>query len=185
MIFVKNNPRLGYFNGTTGKVIDFDNKGYPTVELNNGKIVYGLQEDDFYREDEQGNRLATIKQIPLKLAWAITIHKSQGMTLDKSTVVLTNAFTAGQGYVALSRVRSINDISLIGLDNKIALAVSQEALNIENELQEKSKQSLEYLTIAKSSIISNPILIVATPPTIDKIKVVNRITYWISNKLRL
>jgi hypothetical protein len=185
VIFVKNNLRLGYSNGTTGKVIDFDNKGYPTVELNNGKIVYGLQEDDFYREDEQGNRLATIKQIPLKLAWAITIHKSQGMTLDKSTVVLTNAFTAGQGYVALSRVRSINDISLIGLDNKIALAVSQEALNIENELQEKSKQSLAYLTIEKSSISSNPVVIVATPPTIDRIKVVNRITYWISNKLRL
>nr|WP_315218768.1 AAA family ATPase [uncultured Flavobacterium sp.] len=185
VIFVKNNLRLGYFNGTTGKVVDFDNNGYPTIELNNGKTLYGIQEDDFYREDEQGNRLATIKQIPLKLAWAITIHKSQGMTLDKATVVLTKAFTAGQGYVALSRVREINDISLIGLENKIALTVSQEALNIENDLQEKSKQSLECLAIEKTGISSNPDIKVETPPTIDRIKIVNLITKWVINKLRL
>ena len=186
VIFVKNNVRLGYSNGTTGKVIDFDNNGYPVIELNNGKILNGVQQDDFYREDEHGNRLATIKQIPLKLAWAITIHKSQGMTLDKATVVLTKAFTSGQGYVALSRVRSINDISLIGLDNEIALKVSQEALNIENELQEKSKQSLECLPITeKSGISCNSEKIVEPPPNIERIKIVNLITNWITNKLRL
>jgi ATP-dependent exoDNAse (exonuclease V) alpha subunit len=182
-MFVKNNLRLGYSNGTSGKVISFDNNGYPNIELNNGKILNGIEKDDFYREDEYGNRLATIKQIPLKLAWAITIHKSQGMTLDKVTIDLTNAFTSGQGYVALSRVRSINDISLIGL-NKIALTVSQEALNIENELQEKSKQALKCLTIEKPDISSNPDIIVEPPPIIDRIKIVNLITYWIANKLR-
>lgn len=185
VIFVKNNLWLGYSNGTTGKVIDFDNNDYPIIKLNNGKILKSIQPDDFYREDEFGNRLATIKQIPLKLAWAITIHKSQGMTLDKATVVLTKAFTAGQGYVALSRVREINDISLIGLDNKIALTVSQEALNIENELQEKSKQSLECLAIEKTDISSNPDIIAETPPNINRIKIVNLITNWIINKLRL
>lgn len=154
VIFVKNNLRLGYSNGTTGKIIDFDNNDYPTIELNNGKILNSVQPDDFYREDEQGNRLATIKQIPLKLAWAITIHKSQGMTLDNATVVLTKAFTAGQGYVALSRVRGINDLSLIGLDNRIALTVSPEALSIENELQEKSKQSQKLLPFEKTGITS-------------------------------
>ena len=107
------------------------------------------------------------------------------MTLDMATVVLTKAFTSGQGYVALSRVRSINDISLIGLDNKIALKVSQEALNIENELQEKSKQSLECLPIEKSDISSNPDIIVEQPPKKDRIKILNLITNWITNKLRL
>lgn len=229
VIFVKNNLWLGYSNGTTGRVIDFDNNGYPIIELNNGKILNAIKEDDFYREDEKGNRLATIKQIPLKLAWAITIHKSQGMTLDKSTVVLAKAFTSGQGYVALSRVKTINDISLIGLDNKIALTVSPEALKIENELQEKSKQSLECLPIKKSgikkkpvgldskialnvshealkieneleekskqsiecilieksSINNNPEIIVKPSPNIVRIKIANRITNWITNKLRL
>ncbi len=228
VIFIKNNLWLGYSNGTTGKVIDFDNNGYPIIKLNNGKILKSIQPDDFYREDEFGNRLATIKQIPLKLAWAITIHKSQGMTLDKATVVLSKAFTSGQGYVALSRVRGINDVSLIGLDNKIALTVSQEALNIENELQEKSKQSLkclpvkktviksipdiiaeppvESLTIEKSITISTPEIIVEPPECLlvektvtksipdiieeplhkkDRIKIVNLITKWITNKLRL
>jgi hypothetical protein len=151
VMFVKNNLRLGYSNGTTGKVISFDNNGYPNIELNDGKILKGIKQDDFYREDECANRLATIKQIPLKLAWAITIHKSQGMTLDNATIDLANTFIPGQGYVALSRVRSINDISLIGL-NKIALTVSQEALNIEDELQGKSRQALECLTIEKPDI---------------------------------
>lgn len=184
VIFVKNNLRLGYFNGTTGKIINFDNNDNPIIELNNGKILNGIQPDEFFREDEHGNRLATIKQIPLKLAWAITIHKSQGMTLDKATVDLTRAFTSGQGYVALSRVRSINDISIIGLDNKIALTVSQEALNIENELQEKSKQSHECLPIEKSGIISNPDIIEERDTNIYKIKIVNRIAFWITNNLR-
>ncbi|MDP3010076.1 MAG: AAA family ATPase [Methylococcales bacterium] len=148
VMFVKNNLNLGYSNGTTGKVVSFDNNGYPNIELNSGKILYSIKQDDFYREDEYGKRLATIKQIPLKLAWAITIHKSQGMTLDKAIIDLTDAFIPNQGYVALSRVRSIDDISLIGLNRK-ALTVSKEALNIENELQEKSKQALECLTIEK------------------------------------
>lgn len=155
VMFVKNNLRLRYSNGTTGKVISFDNNGYPDIELNNGEILYGIEQDDFYREDEHGRRLATIKQIPLKLAWAITIHKSQGMTLDKVIIDLANPFTSGLGYVALSRVRSINDISLIELNREAlekALAVSKEALKIEKELQEKSKQALECLTIEKPDI---------------------------------
>lgn len=156
VIFVKNNLRLGYVNGTTGEVIDFDKNGYPIIKIKNGEFLISVKPDEFYREDEKGNRLATIKQIPIKLAWAITIHKSQGMTLDKATVVLTKAFTAGQGYVALSRVRGIKDLSLIGLDNRIALTVSKEALNIENQLQEKSKQSQEYLSIKKTANISIP-----------------------------
>ena len=145
VMFVKNNPQLGFSNGSIGEVVSFDSDGYPNVKLNNGRILKSVQKDDFYREDENGYRLATIKQIPLKLAWAITIHKSQGMTLDNAMIDLSKTFIAGQGYVALSRVRSINDISLIGINTE-ALKVSQEALYIENELQEKSKQTLEYLT---------------------------------------
>lgn len=151
VMFVKNNLQLGYYNGSIGEVISFDDNNFPNIKLNNDHILKSIKQDDFYREDASGNRIATIKQIPLKLASAITIHKSQGMTLDKVSIDLDNTFTAGQGYVALSRARSINDISLIGI-NPQALTVSQDALNIENELQLKSEETLKDLIYEKPDI---------------------------------
>jgi GTPase SAR1 family protein len=151
VMFVKNNLQRGYYNGSIGEVISFDDNNLPNIRLNDGHILKSIKQDDFYREDPVGNRLATIKQIPLKLAWAITIHKSQGMTLDKVSIDLGNTFTAGQGYVALSRARSIEHISLIGISQQ-ALTISQQALNIENELQEESKETLKELINEKPDI---------------------------------
>ena len=150
VMFVKNNQRLGYYNGSIGEVISFDNN-LPNIKLKNGCLLKSIKKDDFYRQDASGQRLATIKQIPLKLAWAITIHKSQGMTIDKVAIDLTNTFTAGQGYVALSRVRSIDDISLVGITRN-ALQVSPAALEIDNILQEKSEETRRHLKSEKPDI---------------------------------
>lgn len=110
-----------------------------------GHLLQGVQPTDFYIEDEDGNRLAELWQVPLKLAWAITIHKSQGMPLDAAHIDLSyTAFTQGLGYVALSRVRTIDDLSMIDMDDA-AIEVNPTALRLENRLQEDSINTLHCL----------------------------------------
>jgi ATP-dependent exoDNAse (exonuclease V) alpha subunit len=132
VMFVSNNFAKGYVNGTTGTIIGFDDKeGYPIVQTFRGDeivaapIRWGAEEVDFD---------AWIEQVPLRLAWAITIHKSQGMTLDYAEIDLSRAFTYGLGYVALSRVRSLEGLSLLGY-NQMSLLVSNEAKDLDNMLK--------------------------------------------------
>jgi superfamily II DNA helicase RecQ len=79
-------------------------------------------------------------QFPLRLAWAITVHKSQGMTLDSARIDLSRAFVEGMGYVALSRVRGLKHMILDGLNN-MALRVSPLARELDAELQARSEQA--------------------------------------------
>lgn len=80
---------------------------------------------------------ASLSQIPLRLAWAITVHKSQGMTLDAARIDLRKAFVEGMGYVALSRVRTLEGLSLIGI-NQMALKISPEAAEIDRVLRKRA-----------------------------------------------
>lgn len=81
--------------------------------------------------------LAKIYQIPLRLAWAITIHKSQGMSLDAAEIDLSKSFVPGMGYVALSRVHSLSGMKLVGL-NEMSLQVNPEVLEMDKLFQEQS-----------------------------------------------
>lgn len=130
---VKNSIDRKYANGSIGVVVDFDPATeYPIVKFRNGKEVT-MQPDTWELRDGDKKR-ASITQIPLRLAWAITVHKSQGMTLDAARIDLRKAFVEGMGYVALSRVRSLETLYLAGI-NQMALRVSDEAQRIDTELQ--------------------------------------------------
>lgn len=126
VIMLKNTyQKDGVMNGSTGIVVDFSvKKQYPIVEFENGAEILVSPEDweinAFNYDTGELETLARMTQIPLNLAWAITIHKSQGMTLDKAECDLKNSFASGQIYVALSRVRDITGLYIKSFDiNKI------------------------------------------------------------------
>jgi len=142
VFFIKNNYDKGYINGTLGTVIEFDTFGVPIVETRDGKRIKADREEWVF-EDKDGKPKGTIKQIPLRLAWAITIHKSQGMTLDAAEIDLSQAFEPGQGYVALSRIRALSGLKLMGL-NKQALEVDQSVLAVDTTMRDNSHELYEH-----------------------------------------
>ncbi|MDP3974819.1 MAG: PIF1 family ATP-dependent DNA helicase [Candidatus Jorgensenbacteria bacterium] len=126
VLFTKNNFEEGFVNGTVGEVEHFsDDDGYPLIRTHAGRCIHALPME--WSIMDGAKTLARIRQVPLKLAWAITVHKSQGMTLDAAKVDLSRAFEYGQGYVALSRVRSFDGLSLLGW-NERALEVHPDIL---------------------------------------------------------
>lgn len=142
VMFVRNNHKAGYFNGTLGKVIGFDRDDRPIVETFEGikihvdRAQWNIMEDSKIR--------AEITQYPLRLAWAITVHKSQGMTLSSAEMDLSKSFVHGMGYVALSRVRSLKGIKLLGI-NDFALSVNPEIVEYDKTLRQKSREDVNQL----------------------------------------
>ncbi len=132
VMFVKNNFEAGYVNGTTGKIVDFDEDNWPLVELEDERLLT-VTPVAWALEDE-GVIQAQITQLPLRLAWAVTVHKSQGMSLEAAEMDLSRAFVPGMGYVALSRVRALSGLKLLGL-NEMALKVDQRAVELDKELR--------------------------------------------------
>lgn len=136
---IKNNFEKGYVNGSRGKVIGFDvDNSYPIIQLYNGMRVTICPE--IWAIEEDGKVKASLTQLPLRLAWAITIHKSQGMSLDNAEIDLRSTFAYGMGYVALSRVRKLSGIKLIGF-TKESLLVNPKILELDQELRNESYQN--------------------------------------------
>ncbi|PIR46604.1 MAG: AAA family ATPase [Candidatus Vogelbacteria bacterium CG10_big_fil_rev_8_21_14_0_10_45_14] len=117
VMFTKNNPRAGFVNGTLGKVSGFEKvSGNPIVQIRDGRHIVATPME--WTLEENGKVHARLTQVPLRLAWAITVHKSQGMSLDEAVMDLSDVFEYGQGYVALSRVRRLNGLHLLGWNAK-------------------------------------------------------------------
>ncbi len=151
VMFIKNHMEGKYVNGTRGVIIGFDkHEGWPIVRTYDNKIVLALPEE--WQYEENGIVAATITQIPLRLAWAMTIHKSQGMTLDAVEMDLGDVFELGMGYVALSRVRSLDGLKLMNL-NELALKVHPKILQYDNIFKNDSDIALKSLqTLSEKEI---------------------------------
>lgn len=142
VMFVRNNFEQGYVNGTMGKVTGFNHNGDPVIEMYSGKKVTVTPAHWTIMDDDK--IIAQLTQVPLRLAWAITVHKSQGMTLDAAELDLRKSFLLGMGYVALSRVRELSGLKLLGF-NDMALRVNPQISQIDHYLKELSAETARNL----------------------------------------
>ena len=139
VMFTKNNPKEGFVNGTLGTVEAFDkHNGYPVIKTRSARRIEVEPMD--WAMEENGAIRARITQLPLRLAWAITVHKSQGMSLDEAVVDLSAVFEFGQGYVALSRVKRLSGLHLLGW-NRRAFQVHPEVAAKDAKFRVESEQA--------------------------------------------
>lgn len=148
----KNNFEAGYVNGTLARVTAFDAGGQPIIETTEGRKI--VMETTTWDVIEDGKMRASIEQYPLRLAWAITVHKSQGMSLDAAEVDLSRAFVYGQGYVALSRVRSLGGLKVLGMHPN-ALQVDPKVVNKDKQFRADSETAEDtFLTMPDEELLT-------------------------------
>jgi len=151
VMFTKNSPQGRFVNGTLGVVTGWGADGLPLVKIKTTSASTKglvLAEPMEWQLEEQGKVKASVAQIPLRLAYAMTVHKSQGMSMDAAVMDLSKAFEYGQGYVALSRVRRLSGVYLTGLN--------QRALEVHPEILEKDRDFRAASLAARETFESMP-----------------------------
>ena len=121
-MFIKNDSAGRWVNGTVGVVTQCSEKTKKYIKVKVGKDIHKVEREEVnkvrYIYDDDDDEMfeevvSSFKQFPLKLGWAVTIHKAQGLTLESCSVDLcTGAFATGQAYVALSRCKTMNTLNL-------------------------------------------------------------------------
>jgi hypothetical protein len=128
IIFRNNDPGERWINGTRGRVLGFPKEGEEQcvqVEINGESVVVGRW--IFKIANHRNETLATAENFPFHLAWGLTIHKSQGMSLDQAVIDLSRVFAPGQAYVALSRIRRTQGVFLRGTEAAVGNSFTADA----------------------------------------------------------
>jgi len=145
VLFIRNDPKKRWVNGTLGKILKFD-KNRVSVLTENGVVEVESETWDMtkYQLNPVNNRveseiIGSFAQLPIKLAWAITIHKSQGQTFEKVVLDITGgAFAHGQIYVALSRCATLQGLILKRKVYPAAIIVDPEVVQFYEQIKRKS-----------------------------------------------
>lgn len=167
VIFIRNDKSQRWVNGTLGRVFKATDD-YISIELENGE-VYSLEKELWenmkYSFDEKEQKiketiLGHFEQYPIKAAWALTVHKSQGLTFNNVVIDFAGgAFAGGQTYVALSRCTSLEGITLVRQLSERDIFVNQDVVNFSkrfndihliNEAMEMAKANYSYANAAKA-----------------------------------
>ncbi len=142
VMFLKNDPQKQYFNGKIGIIKDLKTDEI-IVDCDGSEIIVGTEiwENTRYTLNKQDGKLVqetlgTFTQYPLRLAWAITIHKSQGLTFEKVMIDAGASFSSGQVYVALSRCTSLDGIVLLSKIKEETLFTNNTVISAEQNLTE-------------------------------------------------
>ncbi len=153
VLLIQNDSEKRWVNGTIGKIEKLSETAI-YVTLENGK-TYEIEKKvweaiDYVYEKEKGTiekrTIGKITQYPLRLAWAITIHKSQSLTFDKVMIDFgRGAFTEGQAYVALSRVRTLEGLSLANPLSRLSIKVSKEIIEFSKTFNDEEQIEMELI----------------------------------------
>ncbi len=160
IMFIKNDTKKRYYNGLIGKIVEISNNGFTVRPLHSkqgGLIEVSPDEweNTRYGLNEETKEISEVvdgvfKQYPVRLAWAITIHKSQGLTFDKVMINASGAFAPGQTYVALSRCRTLEGIVLTSSLPSAAIISDKSVDNFNAEMRSKAVDEAQLTAMVET-----------------------------------